>query len=140
MQNSVIAYPRIGALRELKFAIEKYFKKESSKDELFRTAKELRKVHWQAQKNAQIDFISCNDFSFYDNVLDAAALFNVVAKRYKALNLEPLDEYFAMARGYQGANGDTIALAMKKWFNTNYHYLVPECDEPRLSSLMPQRF
>ncbi len=135
MQNSVIAYPRIGALRELKFAIEKYFKKESSKDELFHTAKELRKVHWQAQKNAQIDFISCNDFSFYDNVLDTAALFNVVAKRYKALNLEPLDEYFAMARGYQGANGDTTALAMKKWFNTNYHYLVPECDDATLIKL-----
>ena len=135
MQNSVIAYPRIGALRELKFAIEKYFKKESSKEELFAVAKELRKAHWQSQKNAGIDFISCNDFSFYDTVLDTAVLFNVVAKRYKALNLEPLDEYFAMARGYQGANGDTTALAMKKWFNTNYHYLVPECDDASLISL-----
>ena len=135
MQNSVIAYPRIGALRELKFAVEKYFKKESSKDELFAVAKGLRKAHWQSQKDAGIDFISCNDFSFYDNVLDTAVLFNVVAKRYKALNLEPLDEYFAMARGYQGANGDTTALAMKKWFNTNYHYLVPECDDAGLISL-----
>ncbi len=135
MQNSVIAYPRIGALRELKFAIEKYFKKESSKDELFAVAKELRKTHWQAQKNAGIDFISCNDFSFYDNVLDTAVLFNVIAKRYKALNLDPLDEYFAMARGYQGEKGDTTALAMKKWFNTNYHYLVPECDDATLISL-----
>lgn len=135
MQNSVIAYPRIGALRELKFAIEKYFKKESSKEELFAVAKELRKAHWQSQKDAGIDFISCNDFSFYDNVLDTAVLFNVIAKRYKALNLEPLDEYFAMARGYQGANGDTTALAMKKWFNTNYHYLVPECDDAGLISL-----
>ena len=135
MQNSVIAYPRIGALRELKFAIEKYFKKESSKEELFAVAKGLRKAHWQSQKDAGIDFISCNDFSFYDNVLDTAVLFNVIAKRYKALNLEPLDEYFAMARGYQGANGDTTALAMKKWFNTNYHYLVPECDDAGLISL-----
>ncbi len=135
MQNSVIAYPRIGALRELKFAIEKYFKKESSKDELFAVAKGLRKAHWQSQKDAGIDFISCNDFSFYDNVLDTAATFNVVASRYKALNLDPLDEYFAMARGYQGANGDTTALAMKKWFNTNYHYLVPECDDAGLISL-----
>ena len=135
MQNSVIAYPRIGALRELKFAIEKYFKKESSKEELFAVAKGLRKAHWQSQKDAGIDFISCNDFSFYDNVLDTAVLFNVVAKRYKALNLEPLDEYFAMARGYQGAKGDTTALAMKKWFNTNYHYLVPECDDATLINL-----
>lgn len=135
MQNSVISYPRIGALRELKFAIEKYFKKESSQDELFAVAKALRKTHWQSQKDADIDFISCNDFSFYDNVLDTAVLFNVVAKRYKALNLNPLDEYFAQARGYQGANGDTTALAMKKWFNTNYHYLVPECDDAELISL-----
>ena len=135
MQNSVIAYPRIGALRELKFAIEKYFKKESSKDELFAVAKGLRKTHWLAQKEAGIDFISCNDFSFYDNVLDTAATFNVVASRYKALNLDPLDEYFAMARGYQGEKGDTTALAMKKWFNTNYHYLVPECDNAELISL-----
>lgn len=135
MQNSVISYPRIGALRELKFAIEKYFKKESSQDELFAVAKALRKTHWQSQKDAGIDFISCNDFSFYDNVLDTAVLFNVVAKRYKALNLNPLDEYFAQARGYQGANGDTTALAMKKWFNTNYHYLVPECDDAELISL-----
>ncbi len=135
MQTSVISYPRIGALRELKFAIEKYFKKESSKDELFAVAKSLRAAHWQAQREAGIDFISCNDFSFYDTVLDTAAAFNVVAKRYKALNLEPLDEYFAMARGYQGAKGDTTALAMKKWFNTNYHYLVPECDDAGLISL-----
>lgn len=135
MQNSVIAYPRIGALRELKFAIEKYFKKESSKDELFAVAKALRKTHWQSQKDAGIDFISCNDFSFYDTVLDTAVLFNVVAKRYRALKLDALDEYFAMARGYQGANGDTTALAMKKWFNTNYHYLVPECDDAGLISL-----
>lgn len=135
MQNSVISYPRIGALRELKFAVEKYFKKESSKDELFAVAKTLRKTHWQSQKDAGIDFISCNDFSFYDNVLDTAVLFNVVAKRYKALNLDALDEYFAQARGYQGANGDTTALAMKKWFNTNYHYLVPECDDAELIKL-----
>lgn len=135
MQNSVISYPRIGALRELKFAVEKYFKKESSKDELFAVAKSLRKTHWQSQKDAGIDFISCNDFSFYDNVLDTAVLFNVVAKRYKALKLDSLDEYFAQARGYQGANGDTTALAMKKWFNTNYHYLVPECDDAELINI-----
>ncbi|NDJ27726.1 5-methyltetrahydropteroyltriglutamate--homocysteine S-methyltransferase [Campylobacter sp. MIT 12-8780] len=136
MQNSVISYPRIGALRELKFGVEKYFKKQSSKEELISLAKELRKKHWQSQKDAGIDFISCNDFSFYDNILDTAALFNVVAKRYKALNLDTLDEYFAQARGYQGANGDTTALAMKKWFNTNYHYLVPECDDAQSIALV----
>lgn len=135
MQNSVISYPRIGALRELKFAVEKYFKQTSSKEELFELAKNLRKRHWQSQKEAGIDFISCNDFSFYDNILDTANIFGVVAKRYKELNLDSLDEYFAQARGYQGDKGDVRALAMKKWFNTNYHYLVPECDDVSLIKL-----
>lgn len=129
MKNSIISYPRIGALRELKFGIEKYFKNESSKEELLALGKKLRKTHWQSIKDADIDFIPCNDFSFYDTILDAAVLFNVVATRYKALHLEPLDEYFAQARGYQADKGDEVALAMKKWFNTNYHYLVPECDD-----------
>ena len=135
MKNAVIPYPRIGALRELKFTLEKYFKNELSQEEVFKTASELKKRHWQSQKEAGIDFISCNDFSFYDNVLDTAKLFNVVASRYKKLNLNSLDEYFAQARGYQGQSGDTTALAMKKWFNTNYHYLVPECDDASIIGL-----
>lgn len=135
MKNSVISYPRIGALRELKFTLEKYFKGAVSQDEVFSTASELKKRHWQSQKDAGIDFISCNDFSFYDNVLDTAKLFNVVASRYKRLGLGSLDEYFAQARGYQGEKGDTTALAMKKWFNTNYHYLVPECDDAGIIAL-----
>lgn len=139
MQNSVISYPRIGALRELKFGVEKYFKGLSSKEELFSLAKTLRKTHFQTQKEAGIDYISCNDFSFYDNILDNANIFGVVAKRYKNLNLDPLDEYFAQARGYQGDKGDVKALAMKKWFNTNYHYLVPECDDISLIKLNAEK-
>lgn len=135
MQTSIISYPRIGANRELKFAIEKYFKKQSSKEELLECAKSLRARHWSEIKEADIDFIPSNDFSFYDNVLDTAVLFNIISKRYKALNLDPLEEYFAQSRGYQGEKGDTTALAMKKWFNTNYHYLVPECDDAELIAL-----
>ncbi len=135
MKNSIISYPRIGANRELKFAIEKYFKAQSSKEELLETAKNLRARHWKDIQNAGIDFIPSNDFSLYDNVLDTAVLFNIIPKRYKDLNLDPLDEYFAQSRGYQGKNGDTIALAMKKWFNTNYHYLVPECDDASIIAL-----
>lgn len=135
MKNSIISYPRIGANRELKFAIEKYFKAQSSKEELLETAKNLRARHWKDIENAGIDFIPSNDFSLYDNILDTAVLFNITPKRYKDLNLDPLDEYFAQSRGYQGKNGDTIALAMKKWFNTNYHYLVPECDDASIIAL-----
>ena len=129
MKTSVIGFPRIGALRELKFASEKYFRKEISEEQLKETAKELRKTHWNMQKNAGIDFISSNDFSFYDTVLDTAVLLNIIPKRYKELDLSEIDTYFAMARGYQGEHGDVKALAMKKWFNTNYHYIVPETED-----------
>ena len=129
MQISVIGFPRIGTLRELKFASEKYFKKEIEAGELLQKAQELRKTHWLTQKNAGITYISSNDFSFYDMVLDTAALLGIVPKRYKELNLSELDTYFAMARGYQGTFGDVKALAMKKWFNTNYHYIVPELED-----------
>lgn len=129
MKTSVIGFPRIGTLRELKFASEKYFRKEISEEQLKETAKELRKTHWNMQKNARIDFISSNDFSFYDIVLDTAVLLNIIPKRYKELDLSEIDTYFAMARGYQGEHGDVKALAMKKWFNTNYHYIVPETED-----------
>lgn len=129
MKTSVIGFPRIGTLRELKFALEKYFRKEISEEQLKETAKELRKTHWNMQKNAGIDFISSNDFSFYDTVLDTAVLLNIIPKRYKELDLSEIDTYFAMARGYQGEHGDVKALAMKKWFNTNYHYIVPETED-----------
>lgn len=129
MKTSVIGFPRIGTVRELKFASEKYFRKEISEEQLKETAKGLRKTHWNMQKNAGIDFISSNDFSFYDTVLDTAVLLNIIPKRYKELDLSEIDTYFAMARGYQGEQGDVKALAMKKWFNTNYHYIVPETED-----------
>jgi len=129
MQKSIIGFPRVGKLRELKFATEKYFKKEITKEELEDTAKELRKEHWKLQKNAEVDFIPSNDFSFYDGMLDLSMLLNATPARYRELKLEDLDSYFAMARGYQGEKGDVKAFSMKKWFNTNYHYMVPELDD-----------
>ena len=129
MKTSVIGFPRIGTLRELKFASEKYFRKEIEVKKLLHTAELLRKEHWATQKNTGINYISSNDFSFYDMVLDTAVLLGIIPKRYKELNLSELDTYFAMARGYQGDLGDVKALAMKKWFNTNYHYIVPEIDD-----------
>ena len=129
MNTSVIGYPRIGRNRELKFASEKYFKGEIGEAALKITASSIRKENWLVQKEAGITYISSNDFSFYDNVLDTAVLFNIIPGRYKALNLPPLDTYFAMARGYQGAKGNVKALPLKKWFNTNYHYIVPQIDD-----------
>lgn len=135
MQTSVIGFPRIGTLRELKFASEKYFRKEIETEELLQTAETLRKTHWSIQREAGIDYISSNDFSFYDMTLDTAVLLNIIPKRYKELELSRLDTYFAMARGYQGASGDVKALAMKKWFNTNYHYIVPEVEDDTVIQL-----
>ena len=129
MQPSVIGFPRVGSLRELKFATEKYFRNEITQEELQETAKEIRTSQWKLQKESGVDYISSNDFSFYDCTLDTAVLFNIVPKRYKELGLSALDTYFAMARGYQGEKGDVKALAMKKWFNTNYHYMVPEIED-----------
>ena len=129
MKTSIIGYPRIGALRELKFASEKYFRQEITAEELLETAKNIRLKNRTVQKENGIDYIPSNDFSFYDNMLDAAVLMNAVPERYRALDLPKLDTYFAMARGYQGKNGDVKALAMKKWFNTNYHYMVPEFED-----------
>lgn len=129
MKTSVIGYPRIGKDRELKFASEKFFAGEIDEAALQAVAKQIRKEDLLKQKEAGITYISSNDFSFYDNVLDTAFLFNVIPQRYKDLGLSELETYFALARGYQGEKGNVKALAMKKWFNTNYHYLVPEIDD-----------
>lgn len=129
MKTSIIGYPRIGSLRELKFASEKYFRGEISASELQEIAKQLRLANLNTQRESGLDFIPSGDFSFYDGMLDTAVLLNVIPERYRNLNLSELDTYFAMARGYQGEKGDVKAFAMKKWFNTNYHYMVPEIDD-----------
>lgn len=133
MKTSVIGFPRIGAQRELKFASESYFKGEKTVQELLAVGKGLRKTHWLLQKNSGLDFIPSNDFSFYDGMLDTAVMLNAVPRRYRELKLDGIAGYFAMARGYQGANGDVKALAMKKWFNTNYTTLFPKLKTTRRS-------
>ncbi len=128
-KTSVTGFPRIGKNRELKFASEKYFKSEISAEELERIAAELRVYGWKKQEESGITFIPSNDFSFYDNMLDTAFLLEAVPARYKTLKLSSLETYFAAAHGYQGSAGDVKALPMKKWFNTNYHYIVPELSD-----------
>lgn len=129
MKTAIVGYPRIGAHRELKFANEQYFRGACTEAELQETAKTLRLANLTQQKESGLDWIPSNDFSFYDGMLDTAFLLNAVPKRYRELGLAPLDTYFAAARGYQGDKGDVKALAMKKWFNTNYHYMVPELED-----------
>jgi 5-methyltetrahydropteroyltriglutamate--homocysteine methyltransferase len=123
MATYVIGFPRIGEQRELKKALESYWSGKISQDELKNTASELRKRHWIYQKNAGIDLISINDFSFYDNMLDMTVMLNAIPNRYKDIE-NCMDRYFAMARG----DSNHKAMEMTKWFNTNYHYIVPELD------------
>ena len=134
-KTSVIGFPRIGKNRELKFAVEKFFKNESTAAELEKTAADIRLYGWKKQNDKGISFIPSNDFSFYDNVLDTAFLLNAIPARYTELGLPPLETYFAAAHGYQGPAGDVKALPMKKWFNTNYHYIVPELSDDTTISL-----
>ena len=128
MKTSIQGFPRIGSSRELKFRTEAWFQKKIRDEDLLAAARTLRAAHWKTQSSKKTDFIPSNDFSLYDNLLDTAVLLGAIPGRYTALNLSPLETYFAMARGYQGNAGDVKALAMKKWFNTNYHYLVPELE------------
>ena len=123
MATYVIGFPRIGEQRELKKALESYWSGKSTQAELQKTASELRIRHWTYQKNAGIDLISVNDFSFYDNMIDAMTMLNAVPERYKDID-NCMDRYFAIARG----DANHKAMEMTKWFNTNYHYIVPELD------------
>ena len=124
---SNLGFPRIGAKRELKHALEAFWRGDSSSQQLQDTASKLRRRHWQLQREAGADVVPCNDFSLYDQVLDTAFLFDAIPERYRALaDADPLAGYFALARGSQGGGHDLHALEMTKWFDTNYHYLVPE--------------
>ena len=125
--SNVSGFPRIGPARELKFATESFWRGESSEDDLQATAKEIRLANWKLMKDAGIDLIPSNDFSFYDQMLDTVALVGAVPSRYGwSGDQVGLDDYFAMARGRQADGVDVTAMEMTKWFDTNYHYLVPE--------------
>lgn len=116
--SQIIGFPRIGENRELKRALESFWGGKISQNELEKVAKELRAKHWAEQKG--LDYVCVNDFSFYDNVLDLA--YTLGAKPARFQHLSGLGGYFAMARGHK----DGLACAMTKWFNTNYHFVVPE--------------
>jgi 5-methyltetrahydropteroyltriglutamate--homocysteine methyltransferase len=119
----ILGFPRIGASRELKLALEAFWRGDRSEAELLAVGRTLRSRHWQWQREAGLDFVTVGDFSWYDSVLDIAAHLGCVPDRF---GFDPRDlklpEYFALARGA----ADQPALEMTKWFDTNYHYLVPE--------------
>ncbi|CAI4060376.1 hypothetical protein SKDZ_05G1710 [Saccharomyces kudriavzevii ZP591] len=131
VQSAVLGFPRIGPNRELKKATEGYWNGKITVDELFKVGKDLRTQNWKLQKEAGVDIIPSNDFSFYDQVLDLSLLFNVIPDRYTKYDLSPIDTLFAMGRGLQRKATatekavDVTALEMVKWFDSNYHYVRP---------------
>jgi 5-methyltetrahydropteroyltriglutamate--homocysteine methyltransferase len=125
--SNIAGFPRIGPRRELKFATEGYWRGETPEHELLAVAKRIRLHNWSLMQQAGVDLIPSNDFSLYDHVLDTAALVGAVPGRYgHDGGRVALDTYFAMARGRQDGGVDVTAMEMTKWFDTNYHYIVPE--------------
>ena len=123
MQTHILGFPRIGRNRELKKALEGYWKGELSENQLHETADELKKRHWKFQHDAGLSFVTVGDFSLYDHVLDLTVALGAIPHRFQNAG-SALDTYFAMARG--DGNRNIPAMEMTKWFNTNYHYIVPE--------------
>lgn len=130
MQTHILGYPRIGSKRELKKACEQYWSGKIVLEELLTAGRTICSQNWNLQKEAGIDLIPCNDFSYYDQVLDMSLVVGAIPARYHEVALKKnnseLDLYFAMARGYQKDGLDITAMEMTKWFDTNYHYIVPE--------------
>ncbi|HXE77986.1 MAG TPA: 5-methyltetrahydropteroyltriglutamate--homocysteine S-methyltransferase [Rhodanobacter sp.] len=128
-QVTFLGFPRIGLKRELKRALEAYWRGKTAASDLLETARMLRQRHWQLVSDAGADVVACNDFSLYDQVLDTAVLFDAIPARFRPVfEKSHLDGYFAMARGHKGDGVDLHALEMTKWFDTNYHYIVPELE------------
>jgi 5-methyltetrahydropteroyltriglutamate--homocysteine methyltransferase len=123
MLTHTLGFPRFGANRELKYALEGFWSGRQSQDQLLQTAQELRSRHWHLQRDNGVDLIPAGDFSLYDHVLDTLAMLGAVPERYGWQgDTVDLETYFKMARGAHGIP----AMEMSKWFNTNYHYIVPE--------------
>ncbi|KAK8212856.1 methionine-synthesizing 5-methyltetrahydropteroyltriglutamate--homocysteine methyltransferase [Zalaria obscura] len=135
VQSSILGFPRMGRLRDLKKANEAYWADKLSRDELLAEGKRLRLEHWKIQKDAGVDIIPSNDFAFYDHVLDHIQMFNAIPERYSKQGLEPIDEYFAMGRGHQKNGVDVPSLEMVKWFDSNYHYVKPTLQDNQTFSL-----
>ncbi|WP_020412123.1 5-methyltetrahydropteroyltriglutamate--homocysteine S-methyltransferase [Microbulbifer variabilis] len=135
-QTHILGYPRIGANRELKKAQEAYWRGEISQQQLLQEGEEIRRSNWQAQSDAGLDWVTVGDFAWYDQVLNHSLMFGVVGDRFSEGAAEnKLDQYFRLARGRAPSGQPVAASAMTKWFDTNYHYLVPEFTDQQAFSL-----
>ena len=134
-QSHILGFPRIGDQRQLKKALERFWRDDIDSSELLDVGAQLRLQHWQWQTQAGLDYIPVGDFALYDHILQLCTTFNVVPARHQH-HANELDKLFAMARGGQDSKGcNAAALEMTKWFDTNYHYLVPELNEEQQFNL-----
>ncbi|MGI2192214.1 5-methyltetrahydropteroyltriglutamate--homocysteine S-methyltransferase [Shewanella baltica] len=140
MQLNSLGFPRIGRRRELKFALEKYWRGEITQAELREVASELRRTHWQWQTAAGIEQVPAGDFAFYDQVLTLSATLNAIPERHRGEGAIDLDTLFRVARGRAPTGQDAPASEMTKYFNTNYHYLVPELTQNQVFSIAYEQF
>ena len=126
--SSSLGYPRIGPNRELKWLLESFWNKKINENDFLQNISNIKKNNWLTQRKAGVHFIPSNDFSLYDHVLDMCLTVDAIPERFKKLKNKKnkFDLYFAMARGYQNGKIDIKAMEMTKWFDTNYHYIVPE--------------
>ncbi|WP_185882862.1 5-methyltetrahydropteroyltriglutamate--homocysteine S-methyltransferase [Blattabacterium cuenoti] len=135
-----LGFPRIGNKRELKKACEDYWSKKINLDSLLRVGKKIKKYNWKIQESSGLDLIPCNDFSFYDHVLDMSFLLGVIPEYFLSIPMKnEVDLYFSMARGFQKKTWDIQAMEMTKWFNTNYHYIVPEFEQQQKFSIFSNK-
>jgi 5-methyltetrahydropteroyltriglutamate--homocysteine methyltransferase len=140
MKTHILGFPRIGADRELKRAVEAYWAGRIDRDTLEATGRDLRARHWRLQAEAGLDFVAVGDFAFYDHVLDTTALLGAIPARFSPPAGEvDLDTLFRMARGRAPCGCDAVAQEMTKWFDTNYHYLVPELSPDQAFALRSER-
>lgn len=135
MKTNILGYPRIGRNRELKKACEAFWAGKIDENDLYEQGRKIRKENWLMMKEAGIDLIPSNDFSFYDNTLDMSLMLGAIPNRYNSLLEDKTSLHFAMARGIQNGQNDIIAMEMTKWFDTNYHYIVPEFSRNQQFSL-----
>lgn len=134
IQTSNLGYPRIGLQREWKKTLEAFWSNKIDEEQFLTTMKEIRLQHVKAQQEKGIELIPIGDFTYYDHVLDTAYMLGFIPSRFSQFT-SYLDVYFAMARGSK----DHVASEMTKWFNTNYHYIVPEYEEGLQISLKDNR-
>ncbi|KAJ1718323.1 methionine-synthesizing 5- methyltetrahydropteroyltriglutamate--homocysteine methyltransferase, partial [Coemansia biformis] len=137
VKSTILGFPRMGSDRQLKKLVESFWAGKATEQELAEGSKALRAEHWALQTSYGLSEVPVGDFSYYDHVLDAAFAVGIIPERYRQLDVAGTQAYFAMARGLQdkAIGVDVPSLEMKKWFDTNYHYMVPEIADDQTFAL-----